>query len=267
MKKIAAPLIAFMVLQACSGAQFALPHLTDAEISRAALTVPGDSSTLPKVERSETENRALVARVTDRLLAAAPPLCAHAEVDSCQFNVRFKEDDDVNAYASGEGEIVVYSGLLKHLTSEDEVAAVIGHEIGHHLAEHVEESGDNVMIGAVIGGLVMGGLLIAAGYDDDDGSAAALIEAGMGTGAVVGLLSYSKDQEREADLLSAYLLSRAGYDLKRAGNVFSVLAQMNSGHTRSGWFDTHPAGPERIAAWDKAVAEVAASPDKLPRQG
>jgi predicted Zn-dependent protease len=87
----------------------------------------------------------------------------------------------------------------------------------------------------------------------------------MQLGAQVGAISFSKEQEREADLLAAYLLERADYDLDKAGRVFTVLARMDE-RTEASLFDTHPAGPERIAAWEHAKAEVAASPDKLPAE-
>jgi predicted Zn-dependent protease len=269
MKKIAASVLALAVLHGCAGAQFALPQLSDAEISQAALAVPGGTSTLASYQRSNEEYRDIVLKVGNRLKTAAPPLCARAEVSRCTWSIRFVDEDVVNAYASGVDEIVVYRGLLEHLKTEDEIAAVIGHEIGHHLAEHIEEKQDNALIGAILAGIVTGGLMAITGYQSpsyDPSAGQRLVNDSMQVGAVVGAISYSKEQEREADLLGAYLIARAGYDLQIAGNVYKVMAQMNSGHTHSGWFDSHPAGPERIAAWEKTIAEVEASPDKLPRE-
>jgi predicted Zn-dependent protease len=269
MRKTIAALALVAALHGCSGAQFALPQLSDAEVSRAALTVSGNTSGLQSYARTDQEYRELLLRVSNRLTVAAPPLCAHAGISSCYFNVRYVVQDVVNAYASGANEIVVYRGLLQYLGTEDEIAAVVGHEIGHHVAEHVEERQENALIGSILAGLLMGGLLAASGVQSpsyDPGANQGLVRDSMQLGAAVGALSYSKEQEREADLLGAYLLARAGYDLNKAGQVYEVLARMNSEHTRSGWFDTHPAGPERIAAWQKAVAEVEASPDKLPKE-
>jgi len=90
-----------------------------------------------------------------------------------------------------------------------------------------------------------------------------MASVGLQHGGHIGMIAFSKEQEREADLLAAYILARAGVDLQRAGRTFEVLTKLGS-RTVASWKDTHPAGPERIVAWRKAVAEVEASPDKLP---
>ena len=223
MRKLVASLLALAVLQGCAGAQFALPQLSDAEITHAALAVQGDASSLPRYDRSDSENRDIVSRVGDRLRVIAPPLCAHAEVKRCAWTIRYVAEDEVNAYASGSDEIAIYRGLLRHLKTDDEIAAVIGHEIGHHLAEHVEEKQDNALIGAILAGLVTGGLMALGGYQSpsyDPNAAQRMVNDSMQLGAAVGAISYSKEQEREADLLGAYLIARAGYDLRAAGNIY-----------------------------------------------
>ena len=90
-----------------------------------------------------------------------------------------------------------------------------------------------------------------------------MADVGMNYGGRVGQLIFSKEQEREADLLAAYVLARADIDLERAGRMFEVLAKLD-GYALSTWRNTHPMGAERIVAWRKAVAEVNASSDKLP---
>jgi predicted Zn-dependent protease len=118
-----------------------------------------------------------------------------------------------------------------------------------------------VLLGALIGGLLMGGAAVAGGADRADANDAAGM--GMVFGGRIGQLSFSKEQEREADLLAAYVLARAGVDLQRAGRMFEVIAKIN-GYALSRWNNTHPMGAERIVAWRKAMAEVDASTDKLP---
>jgi predicted Zn-dependent protease len=254
--------IAAAALSGCSGADFQVPEVSDAEVSKASLTVNAAPGDLPKFHRSNDEYRRMLNGISDRLTASAPGLCAYAEVKNCTIEIKYKDEDTVNAYADGENSVTMLRGLLDLLQTEDEVAAVVGHEFGHHLGNHIEEKTQNAMIGAIIGGLLAGGGAVAAGADGTQSAQAA--SAGLGVGAAVGALSYSKAEEREADLLAAYLLERAHYDLHKAGRVWWVLAQQNKDKTRSSLFDTHPAGPERMAAWDKAIVEVENSPNKLP---
>lgn len=260
-------MLCLIVLAGCAGAQFRLPELTDAEIDRAALAVVTDTHGLESNGRGDAENEKLVMTAANRLRRVAPALCAHAGAESCFFDVAFVDDDLVNAQASDGQRIEIFRGLLDFLDTEDEIAAVIGHEMGHHIAAHLEEARQNASVGAVIAGLLMGGALAASGYQSsyyyDPYEAQRVIYNSMQMGAAIGVIAFSKEQEREADLISAYLLQRAGYDLHAAGQVWTVLARMDT-DTRASWLDTHPAGPERIAAWEKAIIEVEHSPDLLP---
>ena len=256
-----------VLLGGCAGAQYLLPDITAAEIDRAALTVAGDTSSLPTFHRTGAEYGRLVDTVSNRLRLGVPALCRHAGFATCFFDVSYVADDTVNAYAAGSNEIVIYRGILRYLETEDEVAAVIAHEIGHHLARHVEEQQRNAALGGLVAAILTGGLMAGTGYQappNDPYAGQQVVRDAAQLGAGIGAISFSKEQEREADLLAAYLLARSGYDLRRAGHAFTVLAKM-SGKTRSTIFDTHPAGPERIAAWEKAVAEVEASRDLLPK--
>jgi predicted Zn-dependent protease len=185
-------------------------------------------------------------------------------VTNCNFQVHYEDDPDFNAYASEGNNIHINRGLLDRLASEEEIAAVIAHEMGHHIAQHIEETQENALIGALIGAALAGAVLATG--DNDPGTTQRVIGSSMAAGGMIGALSFSKEQEREADLISAYMLARAGYDLRKAGRLFTVLSRIDPDKERASLFDTHPAGPERVAAWEKAIAEVEASPDKFPRE-
>jgi predicted Zn-dependent protease len=259
-------LVAPLLLGGCAGADFKLPQFTSVEVDRAALAISANGGDLPTNARTDAENRALVSRVSNRLRENIAPLCQQADVDSCWFDVTYDTDDEVNAYAEGDNRVHILRGLLRYLDSEEEVAAVVAHEIGHHLGDHIAEKQSNATIGAIIGGVLMGVAMAASGYDpayDSSNAGQQALQESMNMGAAVGALSYSKSQEREADLLAAYILARADYDLDRAGEVWVVMAKMDDS-THASLLDTHPAGPERVVAWEKAVAEVRSSGDLLP---
>ena len=133
-----APIAALFLLAAltgCAGAQFRLPPISDADVNRASLAVAGEPSNLPKHYRTAEENRDMVNRVAARLEAAAPGLCTYAHAPHCTFNVVYVADDTVNAQTDGT-RIEIYRGLMEYLDTEDEVAAVVGHEMGHEIAQH-----------------------------------------------------------------------------------------------------------------------------------
>src|SRR5882672_10939332 len=151
---IAALLLGFMLV-GCAGAQFRLPQINDADINRASLTVASEPTNLPKHYRTAEEDRALVDRAAARLEAAAPALCTYAHAPRCRFNVVYVANDTVNAQTDGD-RIEIYRGLIQYLDSEEEVAAVVGHEMGHEIAQHIEEKQQNAAIGAVFAGILTG---------------------------------------------------------------------------------------------------------------
>jgi predicted Zn-dependent protease len=252
-----------VLLSGCTGADFTVPAVSQAEVDRAALSVKYlNESSLPKYARTAVEEKAMLNRVAAQLRYASPPLCQYAKVANCAFQAEYSSDDEPNAYAEGETRVVVNHGLLQYLKTDDEVAAVVGHEFGHHIANHIEEKQDNVRLGAVLGAIVGVGTVVAAGGTSDP-NAGDVVNSSTRVGAQVGALSYSKEEEREADLLAAYLLARAGYDLEQAGNLWRVLAALG-GDSGPGIFATHPSDAERMAAWQKSIVIVENSPDKLP---
>lgn len=249
-----------LVVQGCGGTAFVLPPVSDREALLAAQQIDANP-TLPQFPRGNAYYRETIGRLGRQLTERVASICARAETDECRFTFHYVDDDEANAYTDEAGDIYLHRGILDYLESDEEIAAVMAHEMSHQIAGHVEESRRSVMLGALIGGLLMGGAAAAAGADQDGANAAAGI--GVNYGGRIGLLSFSKEQEREADLLAAYVLARAGFDLQRAGRTFEVLAKLND-YTLSSWRNTHPSGAERIVAWRKAVAEVDASSDKLP---
>jgi predicted Zn-dependent protease len=251
---------ACLTVQGCGGTAFVLPPVTDREALLAAQEIDADP-TLPKFARSAAYYRKTVRSLGQQLTAPVVSICVRAETTECRFTFHYVDNDEVNAFADEGGHIYLHRGLLDYLEGDEEIAAVMAHEMGHQIAGHVDESTRSVLLGALIGGLLMGGAAAAGGAPQE--GADAMADVGMTYGGRIGQLTFSKEQEREADLLAAYILARADIDLERAGRMFEVLAKLD-GYALSTWRNTHPAGPERIVAWRKAVAEVKASSDKLP---
>lgn len=259
-------------LGACAGSAYRLPEVSDADLLEAQASVDASRTPLRIHDRGDSAYRSLLAKVTNRLLAEAQPLCQHTGYNKCFFQPVYNSGSEINAFASDGYKVTVYRGLLQYLESEDEIAAVLAHEMGHHLARHNEEKTENAAIGAAAAGLLTAVLIGAANANNPyydplaQPESAQAVDDMMALGSEIGALSYSKEEEREADLLGAYLLARAGYDLDRAGRVLRVLVDLpgNADGARSGMFNTHPTGVERIVTWQKTVQEIRANPSKLP---
>lgn len=265
-------LVCAVFLTGCSGSAYHLPEVNQADVQAMQTKLQNKQTSLKIYERSDQKYKQLLAGITNRLTKNAKPLCAHAGYEKCHFETVYNPGGTVNAYASEGYKITLYRGLLQYLKNTDEIAAVVAHEMGHHLANHNQETQENVATGAVISGVITAVLLAAAtdgayqsSYQHQQNQE--ILENMMSAGAQIGLLSYSKEQEREADLLATYLLSRAGYNLKRSQNLMLVLSEFAGDRrdsSRAAFLDTHPAGIERFVAWEKAMEEVKSNPSKLP---
>jgi predicted Zn-dependent protease len=249
-----------LALQGCGGTAFMLPPVSDREALLAAREIEADPS-LPQFPRSGAYYREAMKRIESKLTERVASICVRAETKQCRFHFHYVDDDQVNAFTDEAGHIYLHRGLLDYLETDEEIAAVMAHEMSHQIAGHVDESTQSILLGALIGGLLMGGVAAAGGASEAGVNDMAAV--GLEYGGRIGMLTFSKEQEREADFLAAYVLARAGIDLQRAGKTFEILTKLDDKAIAS-WKDTHPAGAERIVAWRKAVAEVEASPDKLP---
>ena len=96
-------------------------------------------------------------------------------------------------------------GIAEYADNEDEVAMVIAHEIGHQSANHVATGQRNQMVGALVGAVLLGAVDALASYRSPNAGniTSSAMQAGGDIGAVIGRISFSKEQEREADYLAA----------------------------------------------------------------
>lgn len=156
------------------------------------------------------------------------------------------DDASVNAFAFPGGFIFVTRGLLTHMTSEAQVASVLGHEIGHVTARHSVQQMSRQQIASLALGL---------------GSVLSPTVAEYGQLASVGLgllfLSYSRDHETQADHLGfGYALDR-GYDTREMGKVFEMFrrnAQLAGAGRLPEWQSSHPDPGNRIQDVQRMVA-------------
>lgn len=164
---------------------------------------------------------------------------------SWEFNV--VDSKQVNAFCMPGGKIVVYTGLLNLVGngghSDDELAAVMGHELSHALAKHANERISNQML------MQAGGQLLGATVGSRSGMLSGILNQAYGLGAQVGvLLPFGRKQEYEADKMGLVLMAIAGYDPRYAVNFWQKMAQSKGGGQQSELLSTHPSDANRIKA-------------------
>jgi predicted Zn-dependent protease len=265
-RRILLAFVGMCLTGACSGAVHQLPTIDRTSLALAQAEVRGLGQP-PRHDVSDGEARAILKAATARIFMPAYLLCGEMRVGECGWKFRLSPDRSMNAGAGPNGYIVVNRGVVEYAANEEEVSVVIAHEIGHQIANHVEAGMRNQMVGAMIGATVLGvaGALATARSNDRERVAVVrdAVTLGGQVGGAIGRLSFSKEQEREADYLAALILYRAGIDLDKARGLMVTLARTD-GASETGLLDSHPAGPDRLAGWDRAVAEIRASGGRLP---
>ena len=255
------------VVGGCAGSVHQLPQLDQSNLSLAQTEVQAAGGAPPRHAVSDEDvNRTLDAALA-RIKPAATQLCREMAVGVCEWRFVKSNDRSLNAGAGANGTIFVNRGIVEYAADEEEVAMVIAHEIGHQSANHLATSRRNQMVGAIFGAILLGAVGALASQNNRNSAVITRNAADVGAnlGGAAGRISYSKEQEREADYLSAVILYRSGVDLDKARGFLVTMARA-SGHKETGMLDTHPAGPERLAAWDKAVAEIRAANGALPKR-
>jgi len=190
---------------------------------------------LPLARDREAENQ--VERIGARLVAAIP-----ARLRQPQFRYTFQvvERKEINAFALPGGPIFVNRGMLDAARNDGEVAGVIAHELSHVVLRHATAQatkGQKFQFGALAGQII--GSLVGG----RTGSVIAGSQIGIGT----YLMKYSREYEREADLLGVQIMSKAGYDPRNMANMFQTIAQ-RGGNGGPEWLSDHPSPTNRYAA-------------------
>jgi Zn-dependent protease with chaperone function len=194
----------------------------------------------------------------DRLVAGAP-----AELKNPIYEYSFTPVDlkEINAFALPGGPMFIHRGMFEAAASEAEVTGVMAHELAHVLLRHGTANASKAQnpwlqlgqLAGAVGGAVVGG---AAGSYIAQGT-----QFGLGT----ILLRYSRDFEKQADLLGVQIMARAGYDPRALGRMFETIERESrgSGGGTPQWLSSHP-NPGNRTQYINGEAErltVATAPD------
>jgi len=162
------------------------------------------------------------------------------------YQFRVIESDQINAFAAPGGYVYFYTGLLREMDNEAEMAAVMAHEISHVVARHGIKRLQTALGVATAYQLVFG---------EEGGSQ--VLNVAINVGLSLLFADYSRDNEREADSYGIHYMVKAGYHPDGAIGMFEKLAALGGGGDQ-GVFEklasTHPATKERIS---NARAQIA----------
>lgn len=199
-------------------------------------------------------------RVASRVETVGERFCREelprAPAIHCDFVIVLEDDPRMppNAFQTrgpdGRPVVVMSTRLLGQMRSDDEIAFVLSHEMAHHIADHIPRQQQSQMLGA----LILGGVVAAAGQASGSPASQDAIRQAMDMGAFVGGRAYSQDYELEADWLGAFIAARSGYDPERGSAIFARPALAGSGGPVI--LSSHPASPQRLALVARANEEI-----------
>jgi Peptidase family M48/PDZ domain len=151
-------------------------------------------------------------------------------VPACQFSVQLIESDRINGIADGN-HIGVTTGTIRFVGSDDELAWVVAHEIAHNVLNHSQNARLRAMLHAF--------LSATTGASTEEPTAAP-----------------RRSLEARADYVGAYIMARAGYDLRAIKEFWRRLERLRSGQRSPEMDQTHPTTAERLAAFELTLKEI-----------
>ena len=177
---------------------------------------------------------ARIKRITAKLIHAAPAL--RPDAAQWPWEVHVFSSKELNAWCMPGGKIGFYTGLIDRLNAtDDEIAAVIGHEIAHALREHGRERASQAMATQLGIAVVSAAAGIGAGGQD-------LVN--MVTDLTFSLPN-SRLHETEADRIGVELAARAGYNPYGTVTLWEKMARASNGEPPQ-WLSTHPSSQTRL---------------------
>ena len=178
-----------------------------------------------------------VERVGDRLVAQIP-----AELRHSPFRYSFKTVNvrEINAFALPGGPMFLNRGMIESASTEGEMAGVMAHEISHVALRHGTAQASKAQKYAIgqIAGQVLGAII--------GGNVGSIVAQGTQFGLGTAFLRFSREYEKQADILGAQIMARAGYDPRGMVSMFNTIEKEG----RSGgpqWMSAHPNPGNRAA--------------------
>jgi beta-barrel assembly-enhancing protease len=208
---------------------------------------PADDIKLGREAAAEVERQMPVLRddrvssyveeLGDRLVDTIPAELRHPEF---QYSFKVVNLKEINAFALPGGPMYVNRGMIEAAKTEGEVVGVMAHEMAHVALRHgtaQASKAEKYQIGAVAGQIL--GAIIG-------GTAGAVVSQGSQFGIGVSFLRFGRAFEKDADILGAQMMARAGYDPIDMAHMFHTIEQQGGGGGPE-WMSSHPNPGNRSA--------------------
>ncbi len=257
-KRISGALIAILLLTACGSVPLTgrrqMLLVSDSELLSASLTQYNDYMKTATKSTDKTKS-AMVTRVGKNIAAATESYLKQSgmasEIANFSWEFTLVKSDEVNAFCMPGGKIVVYEGLLPLVSSEDELAVVVGHEVAHAVAKHSNERMSQELLAQY------GASIVGAALSTKSNAVQTLGNTVFGLGAQLGvMLPYSRQHEYEADYMGLVFMTMANYDPNSAVTFWQKMSSVSGNAEASDFMSTHPSDSKRIAEIQRHLPEM-----------
>lgn len=161
--------------------------------------------------------------------------------------------DTLNAFCLPGGKIAVFSGLMKLVERDDDLAVALSHEIAHAVLQHSDERMSESEVRKLIG---MPTEIVVGIWGALAPATRKVVMDGLGLGYIVGeALPYSQRDETEADEVGLIFMQKAGYDLDAAPAFWRRMSAEDKGAI-SDSLSTHPSSEARMKDLESKIAEM-----------
>jgi predicted Zn-dependent protease len=150
------------------------------------------------------------------------------------------DSEQVNAFALPGGKIGVYTGILKVAENQDQLGAIIGHEVGHVIEQHSNERLSSSQVSKI------GLSIVSVVLENQNIESRNMMMAGLGLGVQYGvLMPYGRSHESEADIVGQDLMAKSGFEPKASIKLWQNMAKVSKGAPPE-FMSTHPSNATRI---------------------
>lgn len=229
--------LAIVVLTGCaksSTGRSQLMMMSESDLNKMGSASFEEMKTKEKISQSPDVNRYV--QCVASAITKNVPKSAH---DGAWEVVVF-DSEQVNAFALPGGKIGVYTGILKVAENQDQLGAIIGHEVAHVIEGHSNERLSSNQASQ------MGLSLVNVLLESQNVESRNMMMAGLGLGVQYGvLMPYGRSHESEADIVGQNLMAKSGFDPQGSVKLWQNMAKLSKGAPPE-FMSTHPSNATRI---------------------